>query len=600
MSELTFAQVVGQPGDGVWSQVWVGRNIKAGVASRMQQFDEVVVAVMQIRNGEELVVEKGEGWLRKLDGWLEQGGLFEQLSEMVRNDSHLSEIVVVKIGGQQLWVWGKGASRVMMARKGKVGLIFSGTKDQLRQVTGTWKHCDRLLVGTSGLIDEMSAILVEEVMGLEVDVAGDELATRVQATEDSSMAAGLIVQLYESGQVEVYETEIEAKTEQLNEAEGKSPTVYLRRTNVRRKKTILVGLAILGVLVVSVVLGWWKREQMRFERIVISTQEQVEMKLGQAQAVAEDNPLKAKALAEEARQVVLVSVEALEGKEEYIEQVKTLETTIAEVYRQVSGEMALAEVEVWFDLNLVKEGMSATRMAVDGTTVLVMDATLGLLASIDADSKEASLSGGGEMLSGMKLVDVNGNRGLTLAQAGLVEVDLQRKTSALLKAAEPEWQRITGVAWYGGNVYMLDAGANEIWLYPALSQGLGERQRWLKGGEQQLTEEIDMAIDGDIWTVDAKGVVDRYRRGVEERFEIQGLLEPVQEAIAVEVPDESEWVYILDRGGKRVLVMNKETGVYERQILWQGLGAVTDIVVVEELQLVLALSSQQIYGLPLL
>lgn len=487
----------------------------------------------------------------------------------------------------------------MMARKGKVGLIFSGTKDQYRQVTGTWKHNDRLLIGTSGLIDEMSAVLVEEVMALAVDVAGDELASRVQATEDSSMAAGLIVQLAESGQVEVHETEIESKAEQLDEVEVKSPTVYLRRTNMRRKKAILTGLVILGVLVVSVVLGWWKREQMRLEGIVATTQEQVEMKLGQAQAVAEDNPLKAKALVEEARQVVLTSVEALEGNEEYIEQVKTLETTIAEVYRQVSGEMAVDEADVWFDLNLVKEGMSATRMAVDGTTVLVMDATLGLLASIDAESKEASLSGGGDMLSGMKLVDVSGNRGLTLAQAGLVEVDLQRKTSALLKATEPEWQRITGVAWYGGNVYMLDAGSNEIWLYPALSSGVGERQRWLRGDNQQLTEEVDMAIDGDIWTVDPKGVVDRYRRGVEERFEIQGLLEPVQKAIAVEVPDESEWVYVFDQGGKRVLVVNKETGAYERQILWQGLGAVTDIVVVEELQLVLALSSQQIYGLPL-
>jgi hypothetical protein len=601
MSVLEYVPVVGKTEVGRWSVVNVWPTSKAGVHDRVVVDQAGVVVVVARAEGEDdRVMEAGDEVVAQIDGWVNsQERDFGVVREIVDQEESLKECLLVVIDERKLRIWGKNGGRVILLRRGKVGQIFRGKEQGWRVIEGDWKPGDRLLVGTEELVDEMSEMLLLEVLSMPRKDAGEELVTRVQAAEDSATAAGLLMEFSqdEVGSVENIEEVMDSV--EVKEAEPALPEVFLKTDNAKRKKAVALGVLILILLSISISLGWWKREQMRMESLFEATQTEVEIKLGQAVAVAEDNPVKAKELTRQATET-LASIESeFIGKDEYQEKIGGLKAQIETTYRQVSGEISMAEVPIWFDLNLVKEGMFGEKMAYDSGRVVVLDANQQLLASIRTETKEAELVGGGELLKGSTLVDVMGKKGVVLAESGLVEVEIEKKTSGLLQAKETEWQRVAGMGLFGSSVYLLDVGANTIWQYPGTGSALGQRQRWLKGEDQDLTTEVDMVIDGDIWTVDSKGVVDKYRRGVEENFSIDGLLEPMIEVVAIDVPAESEKVYILDRGGKRVVVLSKETGSYERQIIWEGLGAVTDMVVDEAEGQVLVLSGAEIFALKL-
>jgi hypothetical protein len=152
---------------------------------------------------------------------------------------------------------------------------------------------------------------------------------------------------------------------------------------------------------------------------------------------------------------------------------------------------------------------------------------------------------------------------------------------------------------FAGNVYMVDAGSRDIYVYPGLSSGVGERRRWLKPGQEpDLAAVVDMAIDGDLWTIDDNGKIRRFRQGEQIDYAISGLEKPVGKAVSIVTPPESEKIYILDQGEKRVVIVSKE-GQYEKQYLWDGLAGATDMVVDEATGGIYALSGSQIYRLPM-
>jgi len=178
-------------------------------------------------------------------------------------------------------------------------------------------------------------------------------------------------------------------------------------------------------------------------------------------------------------------------------------------------------------------------------------------------------------------------------------VNSQTKTTGYLVKAEGDEGEIKGVGIFAGNVYLLDAGKDEIWRYPGLSAGVGSRQRWLGAGvTPDLAEVVEMAIDGDIWLAFSSGKVERYRRGVKENFVISGLPDPIKGLNSIFTNEDCEKVYLFEKGQTRVVAIDKE-GKYVKQYSWPGMGQVTDLAVSESLGKIYLLSGSSIYALDL-
>lgn len=92
------------------------------------------------------------------------------------------------------------------------------------------------------------------------------------------------------------------------------------------------------------------------------------------------------------------------------------------------------------------------------------------------------------------------------------------------------WQEPRAIAVYDRDLYVLDAGAGEIWRYPAGTDSYNSiPQRYFTDVEPDLSDAIDMAIDtnGNIYVLHASGRISKYFLGRPEVFEFQGLPQPL-------------------------------------------------------------------------
>lgn len=385
------------------------------------------------------------------------------------------------------------------------------------------------------------------------------------------------------------------------ERAGGAPTEIVLRDGGGKRRRLMFSLAVvlLALLLVSVFLGWRKRMANEREQAFLTVWELVDHQFQEAGLLVELNPLRARSLLAEAKRTLGA---ALADTEPYSaadrERLALRLQEIERMLEQVSGEHRVEEAAVFLDLELVRPGTRGEELDLHGDTLVVLDRTAGVLLRVDVRRKSAEAVGGGSLLSGATLAAVYAGRGFVLSDAGVIEVSLSGKTTAVVVARDAEWGAIAAVEVFGGNLYLLDREGDTILRHPGIEGGFGAKQRWFgEGVSADLGEVRDMAIDGDIWMLSGQGIM-RFRRGSPEPFSISGLDTPLAEPVSLYTDEESERLYILDRGNRRVLVLDKG-GEYREQYLWDRIESVSDLVVSEAEGKILLLSGSLVFELPL-
>jgi hypothetical protein len=119
---------------------------------------------------------------------------------------------------------------------------------------------------------------------------------------------------------------------------------------------------------------------------------------------------------------------------------------------------------------------------------------------------------------------------------------------------------------YGGNLYVVDPAARQIWRYRPGSKGYEEAPEpyFPQGSQVDLAGVQAIAIDGNIWILFADGRLLKFFAGEQRPFEFQGLPSPLSAPTAIAVPLEGDRVYVLDAGNGRIVEITKE-GQFLRQ-----------------------------------
>ncbi len=138
-------------------------------------------------------------------------------------------------------------------------------------------------------------------------------------------------------------------------------------------------------------------------------------------------------------------------------------------------------------------------------------------------------------------------------------------TAVLLPGYEA-WSDPRAIAIYDRDLYILDAGANEIWRYEAGADAYaGSPQRYFTDIEPELADAIDMAIDtnGNVYVLHAGGRISKYFFGRPEPFEFEGLPQPLARpsALFLNLSLFDRAFFIADPGGGR-LYATAPTGVF--------------------------------------
>ncbi len=118
------------------------------------------------------------------------------------------------------------------------------------------------------------------------------------------------------------------------------------------------------------------------------------------------------------------------------------------------------------------------------------------------------------------------------------------------------WQDPRAIAVYNGDLYILDAGANQIWRYVVEGGDYTDTpQLYFTDITPDLSNAIDFAIDsnGNIYILESNGVVSKYFQGQPETLNYalpQPLARPTALQLNVSVIEQA--IYITDPGGDRL------------------------------------------------
>ena len=158
---------------------------------------------------------------------------------------------------------------------------------------------------------------------------------------------------------------------------------------------------------------------------------------------------------------------------------------------------------------------------------------------------------------------------LVILESGGALLDYDPATGELVRlraAASETWQFPELVGSHTGRFYLLDSSANKIWRYEPTPDGYSTLpDEWLQT-EVDLIGVVDMAVGDSIYLLYADGTIQKLTLGKPDTFDVSDWDSPPRSpaAIFTRPPDDTQWVYVADRGNSRIVQCSKE-GQFERQ-----------------------------------
>ena len=175
-------------------------------------------------------------------------------------------------------------------------------------------------------------------------------------------------------------------------------------------------------------------------------------------------------------------------------------------------------------------------------------------------------------------------------QGKIYRLDIRndRLTSADLSNYN-EAENYAGFNLYNQRVYLLARAANELFVYPA---NLTTRSAWLKE-EANLSNVIDLYIDGNIYFLNRDGQVLKYRVGQNENYNSKPL-DPPTNSVHKILGDDKQ-LYILDGTNKRIVIIAKDDGHLMGQYYFETLNSIDDFALDMEARLIYILANDKLY-----
>lgn len=620
---VDFFRVVSEPVGDDWSQVY------AKIPFEKSELLEkgAVFGAVRLLGGDDVVgrgsevIAKIEDEYNNLEGEDRLRGLFAAVKEMERS----AQLVLIEIRFQEKERWvriiGTSEGWVDLVRDGKrVNLLSQEVDGQV--VRGRLKEEDTIFLGVGGLDKVVEQLGVWGKDNLEE--VTEEISSELMSEDWPSSMAGLFLRLKQVEQSEeaVVEGEVlvvsepEKKSEKIEESpigvvgrrngviiggvfenfkgmfgkvtEYRRETIQLRRSEERRPKkwTLIIGGVFLLILVASVAGGYTKMQKQNRQQAFRAVYEPIEKKREDAEALLTINPTGSRELMIQVREEIEKHKDEFKGTE-FETEWNGLVGRSDEGWRRISGENEVSP-ELFYDLSLLRNGFVGERVGInDDLELMMLDSQMGLVATVSYPNKGSEIlmgKGGGEMWRDVTWV---GNKAVVMSARGMwVEDKLAGSFSG--SVGDP-----VGVGAFGSYLYVLDKGNGEIWKYNGTNlltgAEMGTGVRWITGDAiADLTDGVDLSIDGDIWVGLKNGAIIRLRRGAKEAFNITGAPKEMKiDRIAVNEDQSAEVgrIAILNKDASRVVVLDKN-GTYVKQFRWSGFSEAEDLVFVDNATLI--------------
>jgi len=530
-----------------------------------------------------------------------------KVSQEINEGGDLSlNLGVVIILGNLLYAVMNHGSQLRLFRQGQLQTIFSGEETG----SGYLKNEDVLLLGT----EEFFRLVNQEIIQSALISSSPEevveiLAPVIHGQADGSSAA-IVSKI--SPKEKVISTEAPSVVESSVTTEKRSfelgkklkekiialivsvddrlkkRLIYLRNNkekNFRSQKTLFtVALILLVILGVSVFFGMKQRRGSDLTGQAAVLLNQAQAKREEGEALKTLNPAKSQQLLTEAQNLV-GEIEKLGGQsEDFLKFKQELNNLLVGFLREHE-----LEGQLFFDLELIKAGAEGKDLLLTEEKLVVLDEKQTAVYEIGLEGQKSTILFGGEKIQGAELIAQAGDNLYVLVSEGLLRGG---KLPEIKVKKDETWGEIVDIEGFTGSLYLLDS-QGEIWKYPAIEGGFGEKQKWLQQ-KADFSSAVSLAIDGSLWVLTQDGQILKFLQGQKDSFALSGLNKPFFEPRALFTDFDSQNLYVLDKGNARIVVLSKN-GEYQAEYHWSELNQAQDLVVIEAEKKIFCLLGNKIY-----
>lgn len=614
--QASIAKIVSLPSSGSWAQI----HSFAPQEREKQESHGQLIAVIVLKNvsGALAAVEIGREVLARLQEEYfgrEEGTVLDRISAALEKISKEFSSLEPEITASVLWtdyvyLCSLGGGAVFLWRDGKLAKLMGGEEKEVVCVSGKVASGDVFLFGTesfSRFLKNNEVLKSLSVGGTPQELA-DIIAPLAHKTDGVSVAAAVVrvtdtKDLQEEDIISIDASAIEKKStirkilpfgfEKVQELfrtllftlASKLPEkgVYIKKSGSTRRTAISVGIILILLFSASIFFGIRQKGARQY-------MSSYEDRLIQAESFYNDSTLQKDVSAPVSKELFIKSESIVEELQKEGIKDKRLDTLKQKLINDRSLILGIVEVKpvVFYDLALLRSGVSATELVLHEETLAVLDSGESRILSVSTDGKQATAVSGKEKLGDIKAAALYSGRYFGFSSKGVVEAT-SKGGEKIVISPDQELGEVFKMAAFGGNLYLFSRGG-DIWRYSAVEGGFGTREKWLKG---VAPEAVDISIDGSIWMLSKDGGIAKFTRGAPDSFRITGMDGQFNNPTALYTNENLDSIFVLDKGNNRVLEIGKD-GAYRKQYLLGDMGEVRDIAVSKKTGKIFLLTEKKI------
>ncbi len=356
--------------------------------------------------------------------------------------------------------------------------------------------------------------------------------------------------------------------------------------NQKRKKTAtLAGAVLLFLLIISIMFGMRQQSAQNLRSKYQPILDSAQHNLDEAKSLSAIDASRASSLILTAKS----QIDGLKAQKINDPKINILSSQIEDALGSVAG-LYQQTPSLYLDLGLLSSGLKGDDISASDNRMAILDKAGKRLVSIDIDTTKSSVVAGPDIMPNALAVAAYSDRNFVSASDGIWEVG--DKAENIIKS---DWSSNIMISAYTGNFYVLDKNNSTVWRYQGDGGVFGAKANWFGSGiKPDLSKVVSWTFDGNIWMLSDNEIL-RFSGGSPIDFSIKNPDKALQ-ASDIFTTQDSKYLYILDSGNSRVLVVDKD-GNYKAQYLNDNIKSAKKIVVSEPGSKIILLEGDKLYSL---
>jgi SsrA-binding protein len=515
------------------------------------------------------------------------------------------QILLVALQDKALYVMAKGQElEVYLVRERNVTNILQiASAEQL--ISGYIQPGDRVILNTNSLHSVVANSA--DLIAWPIDTIKDEVESRLPEAHIDPVAV-IIFELPKEEPTAIADVPTNLPTRRQQQFRGPSkqvfagfgigfkrfvphikPRIRLPRT---RKGRLYAGVGLLLCVLVGIFFSIQQKKSTAITAEYQTYLSQAKVQFQQAQNVQDVDAVQAATALDSAKQNLQKALIVKPQGSDALALQRDINDNQARILKMYPTD----SIPVWLDLDLVKTGMQAKALSLSVGKLLLLDTNQKSLVLIDTEKKSNQILTGGDKIGTPEFASLNGDFAFVYsADKGIIRVDAGSKEVSVVAKPESTFGAITDLYAFAGNLYMLDSQKGKIYKFLPTVSGYSEARDYLNA-DANLSGAERMQIDASVWVLKMDGELLKFTQGNRDQFSYAGLDKGVKDPRSFFVSSDTERVYLLDTGNKRLLVLDK-SGNYISQYQSDLFASILDLAVDEQAKKAYLLDGQKIYTL---